>query len=267
MAFGRALATTLGLLKLRSLLLSMSALFLKQRAFPVIAGPRVCIWRFAMRRRAQAKWMRSVLICSCFIVNSLAFAQAKPGSHRPPASGAGGNGSEIRRVDFRNFTFVKPGKVTGVRLSKGKFEDEDNTYTIERIIFGDLDGDGHEEAIVSLLSEYKKAANPMEGEWVDNYVYTMRNGQVALLAMVNGSQVSRDYARDLKDPDRMCTQPFGNPSMRRITHGMLVVAAAGGGRFCPSPMKYDVTLHYRWDGVRFVLAGRPVVTRAAKSRH
>jgi hypothetical protein len=192
-------------------------------------------------------------------ISVLAQTGAKPSSPRAGSATPAGSGSEIRRVDFRNFTFPNPREAAVIQLRNGKLETQDEDYSISRIIYGDLNADGHEEAVVIIGIDNKVAANPHSAYYEYQFVYTMRNGKVTLLAMVDQNQIYGDLRRFLSDPDPNCNEELGDPVIPSIAHGLLVVDATAGGRFCSMPGKYHVTLRYRWDGTRFVLAGKPVI--------
>jgi hypothetical protein len=192
-------------------------------------------------------------------VPALAQTGAPPATHGAGGTAPAGGGSEIRHVDFRNFTFRKPGEAAGIQLRNGKLATKDEDYRISRIIYGDLNADGHEAAVVMIGIENKLAANPQNADLEDDYVYLMRNGKPTLVAMVAQSQIYRDVKGSLNDPDQMCNEMLGNPVIRSIAIGVVVVDATGGGRFCSPPDKYHVVLRYRWDGTRFVLERNPWV--------
>jgi hypothetical protein len=217
-----------------------------------------------MKTITRGTWVAAALILACLTAEVSAFAQA---AAKPPSQGAGsaspaGSGREIRRVDFRNFTFPIPREAVAIQLRNGKQETQDENYSISRIIYGDLNADGHEEAAVCIGVENKAAANPQNAYYEYDYVYAMRSGKVTLLAIVDQSQIYGDVRRFLHDPDQNCNDELGSPVIRGIAHGLLLVGATGGGRFCSKPDKYDVTLRYRWDGTRFVLVGEPLIALA-----
>ncbi len=215
-----------------------------------------------MKTNIRGMWVCAALILVCLVSEISASAQT---GTKPAGPGAGstppaGSRSEIRRVDFRNFTFQKPGEARVIQLRDGKLETPDEDYHVSRIIYGDLFADGHEQAaIVMIAIENKVAANPQNAELEDDYVYIMRNGKLTLLAMVDPRQIYGDVQHSLNDPDQMCNEMLGNPVIRSIAIGVVVVDATGGGRFCSPPDKYHVILRYRWDGTRFVLERNPMV--------
>jgi hypothetical protein len=210
-----------------------------------------------MKTRTRRTWVCAALILACVIsgVSALGQAGAKP------AGGAThtGSGSEIRRVDFRNFTFGRTMDGATIQIRNGKFQTQDEDYGISRIIYGDLNADGHEAAVVIIGIDNKVAANPSLAYYENQYVYAMKKGKPTLLATIDQNQIYRDVQSSLNDPDQMCNEELGTPAIRSIAYGALVVDATGGGRFCSKPDKYNVTLRYRWDGTRFVLAGKPMV--------
>src|SRR5215213_5532178 len=75
---------------------------------------------------------------------------ATTGAHRRRAARVG-----VRRVDFRNFKFKGGGEEMRVARGHGTYKsagDTDFAYTIDsvKVVYGDVTGDGREEAAVVL---------------------------------------------------------------------------------------------------------------------
>lgn len=81
----------------------------------------------------------------------------------PLVSGEAGGEKNIRSVDFRNFTYPISGggaeivKAKSIRVRDGKYErrwndavasDESFSFSVESVSYGDIDGNGKEEAVV-----------------------------------------------------------------------------------------------------------------------
>lgn len=147
----------------------------------------------------------------------------------------------IRQIDFRNFTYRLP-NLTGdselgeVRLHNGKTIDggigtDRPNCELYQIAYGDLTGDGSEEAAVVLIFNLGGSAF-----WMDGQVFTLRNGRAVLLTKFNAG-------------DR------GHGSIRSVTvsNGLLVadfdIPWNGDASCCPS---YFSVVKYGWNGRNMV---------------
>jgi hypothetical protein len=147
--------------------------------------------------------------------------------------------SNIRSVDFKNFTYdadycggEKSKKIT---VKDGKFQKEMDPdaqidamyYEIYGIEYGDLDGDGKEEAI--LLSMCNTGGT---GNFTEAYVYKIVNRKPVRIMLLSGGD-----------------RAFGGLRKAWIDKGVLVVesndAGAAGGACCP---EFIVTNKYRYTG-------------------
>lgn len=174
-------------------------------------------------------------------------------------------GKGIRSIDFRNFTYQSPTAQQPVQVRDGKFDSEDFSYSVEKIIYGDLTGAGREEAVVLAFYENKVAANPANASFPEDFIYTISNGQVTLLAIFDVGEIGyRDYEPYLNPNDKCNNWIWGAGGVKGIERGLLIFELAVGGRFCPTPVKYDVRMRYRWNGDRFILVGRPIKRLARK---
>ena len=196
---------------------------------------------------------RNLLVCVLtglllVTVTSLSHAQTKHG---------------IRSIDFRNFTYHPSIVDESVHARNGKYEDEETSFTVGKVIYGDLTNDGQEEAVVTTIYEMKDAANPANSSFPEGYIYTMNNGEATLLGKFDVGEIGyRDYERYLNPRDKCNNWIWGAGGVQSIQNGFVVFALAVGGRYCPTPIKYDVTLKYKWDGTRFVLVGKPIKSLA-----
>jgi hypothetical protein len=111
----------------------------------------------------------SLLTIAVILVASNAFAQRSE--------------SPIRKIDFANFRFV--GSIGHFRaeayprksftLRDGKFCDWRDGMTLRKLLYGDVTGDGAEEAIITFAVDTDGSAG------VDQvYIYTMKNGHPTL---------------------------------------------------------------------------------------
>jgi hypothetical protein len=186
-------------------------------------------------------------------------AEVKPdtGSVRPGKEAASPN--DIRSVDFNNFTFQlsNAARVTlragrRVKVSNGKFETRDGSLGVTRQLYGDLTGDGKDEAVV-IVTWALEGAN-----WwgTDIYVFTLKD-RLTQLALISEDATEHDYHRWYPVSP---TTSEGNVWRTLddeivIEDRMLVVQRyVGGPHCCP---EYISTLKYRWNGEGFVLEGKP----------
>ncbi len=142
-------------------------------------------------------------------------------------TGAAAPPGPIHAIDWKNYIYpwageeltpsgwswLSPLPSNGVRLANGvhKFEPDfphGSYLAFQSVTYGDLNGDGHDEAAVDLLYGTGGTAN-----WDYLYVFTSRNGRPALLAILrSGSRAGGGLVRvditnklltlDFLDPDR-----------------------------------------------------------------
>jgi hypothetical protein len=112
----------------------------------------------------------------------------------------------IRDVDFRNFTYqpycAGPGEETrNITIKNGQFYEETKTedgftnrfyFNAFEIIYGDVDGNNSDEAIVLTLCNTGGTGNFTEG-----FIYGMKDGQPALLARIEGGDRAYGGLRDV----------------------------------------------------------------------
>jgi hypothetical protein len=160
-----------------------------------------------------------------------------------PASFAQG---DIHTVDFKNFTYLpectgeKPEKITvkaGSYVKETKVDGNiDRFYfDVDAPVFGDLTGDGHDEAIIR-----SNCNTGGTGQFTEGFVYTMRAGKPSLLARIPGG--------DRGDGGLVSVKAVG---------GLLVVEAnaidGSGGNCCP---QFIETSKYRIVGGKLVESGK-----------
>jgi hypothetical protein len=180
------------------------------------------------------------------------------------AASAQARPSRIEEVDFRNFSypfeapagrepFGRLGRVVRVRHGIAYADKVGQNvgylyFKIAEVLYGDLTGDGRDEAAVVAI--YGSAS----GDFfiTDTYVYTMRGRRPALLGVLRQGQVAGDYGRHSRDdPSYLFEAVAGGREIRG--RKLAVTHFAGGAHCCPSSI---LTLRYRLRGGRFVLAGR-----------
>ncbi len=156
--------------------------------------------------------------------------------------------NDIKSVDFKNFTYDAEfcGGEEGVRITvkDGEFSEEkemdgwvDRTYfSVYGIAYGDLNGDGKDEAVV--LSVCNTGGT---GNFTEAYIYTLRDGKPARLVTLEGG--------DRAD---------GGLRKAEIKDGVLVVESNDPGEFggacCPEVV---VTRRYKLKGSNLEETGDP----------
>lgn len=180
--------------------------------------------------------------------------------------------SEIRRVDFLNFTYHPSlcareygsygiGKTVRVRDGEYKHGREwDEVYfgvVNNRIIYGDLTGDGHDEAIVHAACGLMGANYGLS----EIFIYTMRNGNAVLLTSISDEDTDRDYHRYYRENPNTLAGSLWRiiDDGVKIQGGLLTVERfVDGAHCCP---KNIATMNYRWNGDRLLLVGKPLKRR------
>lgn len=154
--------------------------------------------------------------------------------------------NEIRKVDFKNFTYqpycAGPDEPTKVTVKNGEFSEEKKVddfterfyFEVFSIIYGDVNGDRSEDAVILTVCNTGGTGNFSEG-----FIYEMKNGQPALVARIPGGD-----------------RAYGGLREARIENGLLVVESNDvgemGGACCP---EYIVTTKYRLRGDKLEQSG------------
>jgi hypothetical protein len=161
--------------------------------------------------------------------------------------------SNIRQVDFKNFTYQIGGK--RIRLRNGESSGRENwrfdrNFQTRRdyIAYGDLTGDGNEEAALVLATQITGAAGTV-AQYGD--IYTIKNGQVIKLVDFTGTDLG-------------CSVDGWDCHLInvKIERGNLIVDRAeptsDDSRCCPSMYR---STSYRWDGTRLIEIGKTSLKR------
>jgi hypothetical protein len=116
-------------------------------------------------------------ILLCFL--SVAFGQ-EFSQRRTPADNSA---NDIRQIDFKNFTFTRQKGEEAIQFRDGKYvADSNHKYDLMRIAYGDLTGDGNEEAIVLLRGQNTPASRILD----EVFIYSLKNKRAALLTNFEG---------------------------------------------------------------------------------
>lgn len=194
---------------------------------------------------------RQMILCLMIILLCGTSGVAQPGSSQ--------TGPDIRKVDFLNFTYHsslcseeygRKGIGKEVRVRDGEFKNKNVYFAVggDRIIYADVTGDGHEDAIVPVDCGAITANFSLS----EIYVYTIQNGSPTLLAGISDKDLERDYRRSYPDAESY----WGiNEGGLKVKDGALDVdVLADGSHAAP---KYIVTLEYRLSGKALRLTGTP----------
>lgn len=181
-----------------------------------------------------------------------------------------GEVTSIRHIDFMNFTYplstddAQIFHKRTIAVNKGKFDNKKNSpdwlaLSVIGIIYGDITGDGQEDAIISTISEWS-GANPANSVSHGFYLYTLKNGKAFLLATPDAINLWRDYTPYVNQNDE-CDGWIWDSNARHVQSMVLAMELKVGGRHCVDK-GYDVIMKYRWNGQKFVLLGTPQKRRS-----
>jgi hypothetical protein len=164
--------------------------------------------------------------------------------------------SSIRSVDFANFTFPRTTglKVSGGRktftLKDGEFPESTNEVgmSLADVTYGDVTGDGVEEAMVSLGVHTGGSAIPN-----CLYIYTPGGKRLRLLwAFETGDRADGGLRRIYAEAGRLVIELYGR--------GTRIGGKLYGTEDAPACCAKSVTrTHYRWWGGKFRRVGKSEV--------
>jgi hypothetical protein len=168
--------------------------------------------------------------------------------------------SGIRSIDFLNYSYqgsvcsADTGLPKTVKVRNGKFRDrESNFFEVakEEIVYGDVNGDGGEDALV--LIRCGSAAGTLRAFEV--HAYSFQNGQARLLARLDSTGVEGDYQKTYTGG----TLFYAGENGPKIAGGHVIVEALTDGSFAwPENV---ATFDYQLSGGKFVLSGKPTRTK------
>jgi hypothetical protein len=156
--------------------------------------------------------------------------------------------TDIHKVDFRNFTYSAyclGNRPQNIKVKDGEFSKEKQEdgwvdrfyFTVFATTFGDVNGDGSDDAITLTLCNTGGTGNFSEG-----MVYTMKAGKPVVIARIPGG-------------DRAA----GGLRSAWVEKGLLVVESneegPEGGLCCP---QFIITKKYKVVGGKLVQQGRPL---------
>lgn len=142
--------------------------------------------------------------------------------------------SEIRQIDFKNFTYEPycagedSAKIT---VKKGEYAldkgDDKLFFAVTDVAYGDLTGDGSEEAVILTVCNTGGT-----GQFSEGFIYAMKDGKIELLTRIEGGD-----------------RAYGGLRSAKIENGLLVVGrndvGEQGGACCP---EFVVMAKYKLEG-------------------
>jgi len=200
-----------------------------------------------------------MILCAMIILVCATSGLAQSRSKQPGSTPGSATVTDIRKVDFLNFIypsslcsqeFGKKGIGKTVAVREGEFKNKSVYFAVvaDKVIYGDVTGDGREEAIVpidcgAITANFSRS---------EIYIYTINNGRPALVAEISDQDMERDYRGYYPK-----TESYWGVTGEglKIKNGTLEIEVlADGSHAAP---QYTVTLVYRLSGESFRLTGKP----------
>lgn len=164
--------------------------------------------------------------------------------------------SDIRAVDFLTYSYestvcaedLSIGKT--VKVSGGEYKDADNFFSIVggKVIYGDVNGDGKEDAVLQIMCGALNSSTLRDFEIP---VYTFQNGKAKLLARLDNKRMESDYKKYY--PKGFLFVLAGNDAKVKNNHLIIEVMADGSYAYSDN----IATFEYKLSGSKFVLSGKP----------
>lgn len=163
--------------------------------------------------------------------------------------------SDIRKISFENFTY-QPScageEKLNLTVKNGEFSQETKRdgyedrlhFSVFSVVYGDVDRDGKDDAIV--LTSCNTGGT---GQFTEGFVYTIKTGKPTLLARIAGGDRAEGGLRSAK-----------------VTDGFLVIdrnREEGSGLCCP---EFAELVKYKWKGNKLVQIGKPVRHRIDEAK-
>jgi len=167
--------------------------------------------------------------------------------------------SDIRSVDFLNYSYRPSvcsedvGLPETVKVRDGKFKDGDNFFDVAKneVAYGDLNGDGSEDAVV--LIRCGSSAGTLRA--FEIHAYSLRSGRAELLARLDSIGAESDYQKSYAGG----TVFYAGENGPKIVSGHLIIEALTDGSFAGP--ENVTTFDYQLSGDKLVLSGKPTRTK------
>lgn len=161
------------------------------------------------------------------------------GQGKPPDASVMKSIREIREVDFKNFTYrLKWAEENDIiRLRDGRHVSAAGAQAVlQRITYGDLTGDGSEEAIILIRGQSTHTSRTLD----EVFIYSLKNGKVVALAHFEGGRRG-DYI--------LSVGSLG--SNFKVEGGLLILDQAILRESEYAPTQY-YTIKYRWNDIQLI---------------
>jgi hypothetical protein len=164
--------------------------------------------------------------------------------------------ADIRSVDFRNrnYSFNLGGDEETVTIRKGKYKEGDGglIYEVRKndVVYGDLNGDGVEYAVVRIRLTTGASLRDFEIQ-----AYEFQNGEAKLLARMDMAQATEGYKGNV------CCTGEG----LRIRNGHVIFDVLTDGKIILSAEKVT-TFDYKLSDGKLVTGGTPKSRRIPRNK-
>lgn len=156
----------------------------------------------------------------------------------------------IRKIDFKNFEYEpfcageEPEKVTVKNKEFSKeTKDKDSDFvdrfyfSVDEIVFGDVDGDNKEDAVITSTCNTGGT-----GQFSEGYVYMLKAGKAVLVDRIAGGDRAYGAIRSVKIQNGLVEVERNDPG-------------ENGGACCAQAA---ILTKYKWDGKKLVKSGSDV---------
>jgi hypothetical protein len=174
----------------------------------------------------------------------------------------------VRQVDFKNrvYPLNEYGFTQGtewLRVSRGRYEEPHENppsvsflyFEVVDIVFGDLTGDGREDAAV--VTNY--GSNSGSFALTDTYIFSCVSGRVKLIGILKQRQIEKDHGIWINDSLAQFSDKSIAKGFAKINRGRLIVTYRTDGAR-PSP-EYISTFRYRLIRGKLLPQGSPMKRR------
>lgn len=177
-----------------------------------------------------------------------------PPARPSPAAAAGGSaGASIRATDFRNFRYVfGEASWTLVNGTQPDAGEEELRYEFDDVSYGDVTGDGRDEALVTITAE---TGGTMRPHWVFVYGAGAR-GPELLWAFESGDRAAGGLKSVSAEGGMLIVDLLGKNMIPSDPTTFGAHDDTAQGACCPSMF---TRTRYAWNGRAFVLRGPPEV--------
>ncbi|HRH40334.1 MAG TPA: hypothetical protein PKY82_01725 [Pyrinomonadaceae bacterium] len=164
------------------------------------------------------------------------------------------NYESIRKVDFKNFTYLYPDESETFTLKDGKLEKTEDIdgAILGKIEYGDVTNDKNEEALINI--------QPITGgncQCVMVYIYTLENKKTKLLwSFETYDRAQGGFKRTYSENSNLVVETFGDNKFENGKWDFRISKDKPTGLCCPTAFTKIV---FKWNGEKFVPFGKPQV--------